>query len=107
MSAKILNHTLIAKKRIALTRKNGSLKYVGQKINISPSQLHVIESGKQINPSLITTLEIMEYYNISIFEIIQKQKGKKLLHQFLGQLVFYNVIDEKIKNDILRHYNFL
>lgn len=67
-------------------------KEVSREMKISYSLLYSLESGRNKNPKINTVVQFCEYYNISVFEFLDKKTAKSSLLRFLYALVNNEVI---------------
>lgn len=104
--SKLINDTYILKLRKKLT-EDYSLKKIEKKIKIGYSVLHSLEVGKNQNPELKSVLAICQFFDISIFDILDKQVAEKQLIPYLNRLILADVIDEETKKRILAYHEII
>lgn len=104
---KIINNGLLIKLRRSQSEKPLSLRELGEKTKLSTSVIHRIECGKNQNPEIKAVISICEFYDITLFEILESELSSKMMQSYLNKMVANGVIPEVTKNKILAHHHIM
>ena len=79
-------------------------KQASKEMGISYSLLFFLENGRNKNPKIKTVVGFCEYYNISIFEFLDKKTAKSSLLRFLYNLVSNDIITLESASRIYKYH---
>lgn len=79
-------------------------KTVSKEMDISYSLLFFLENGRNKNPKIKTVVTFCEYYNISVFEFLDKKTAKSSMLRFLYPLVANNIISIDAASKIYKYH---
>jgi DNA-binding Xre family transcriptional regulator len=104
---KIINNSILIKLRRGYNETPLTLRQASLKMKIDLSALHRMESGSNQSPRIRTVLSICEFYDISLFEILESEISNKMMESYLNKMVAQGVIPEITKNKILSHHKIM
>jgi hypothetical protein len=104
---KIINSVLLIKKRKDSFEKPLTLRQASSKMVVGLTALHDLESGTIQNPRLKTLISVCEFYDISLFEILEAELSGKMMEAYLNKMVANGIIPEITKNKMLSYHKII